>query len=153
MLRTRGHTPGLERAVERYSRLGEHGLGWCLLGLVGSLLDGSAVRRRRWRRGAITVALAYVANQLLKRVVRRPRPQLAGLPQLTQTHSQLSFPSAHSTTSFAAARVYRDLAPGGLLYAVAGSLAFSRLYLGVHYPSDVLAGATLGTVIGEAGRR
>lgn len=97
----------------------------------------------------LTVTASYGVNQALKRVVRRPRPQLENLPQLTHTMSQLSFPSAHSTTSFAAARAYRGLAPAPLLYAAAGSLALSRLYLGVHYPSDVLGGALLGTAVAE----
>ncbi len=92
-------------------------------------------------------------NQTIKGLVRRPRPRLDSLPQLTHTMSQLSFPSAHSTTGFAAARAYRGLAPAPLLYGIAGSLALSRLYLGVHYPSDVVAGAALGTAIGEVGRR
>jgi decaprenylphosphoryl-5-phosphoribose phosphatase len=48
--------------------------------------------------------------------------------------------------------VYSGLAPEGLLYAAAGAFALSRPYLGVHYPSDVLAGALLGTVVGEVAR-
>ena len=96
---------------------------------------------------------SYGANQIIKRVIRRPRPQLDGLPQLTHTMSHLSFPSAHSTTAFAAARAYRGLAPASLLYGLAGSLAASRLYLGVHYPSDVAAGALLGTTLAEVADR
>ncbi|WP_249011709.1 phosphatase PAP2 family protein [Conexibacter sp. DBS9H8] len=153
MLRTRGHTPGRDRAVGAYSALGEHALGWIALGLAGGRLSADPARAQAWRRGAGTVVAAYLANQALKRVVARPRPQLADLPPLTHTMSQLSFPSAHSTTSFAAARVYGGLAPAGALYGVAGTLALSRLYLGVHYPSDVLAGAALGSLIGELGRR
>ncbi len=101
----------------------------------------------------MTVLASYGVNQTLKQIVRRPRPQLDSLPQLTHTMSQLSFPSAHSTTSFAAARAYRGLAPAPLLYGVATSLALSRLYLGVHYPTDIVAGALLGTAIGEAASR
>ena len=96
---------------------------------------------------------SYGVNQTVKGLVRRPRPQLDALPQLTHTMSQLSFPSAHSTTGFAAARAYRGLLPAPLLYAVASSLALSRLYLGVHYPTDILAGAALGSAVGEAGTR
>jgi membrane-associated phospholipid phosphatase len=92
-------------------------------------------------------------NQTIKRVVARPRPQLDDLPQLTHTMSQLSFPSAHSTTAFAAARAYRGLAPAPLLYGLAGTLALSRVYLGVHYPSDILAGALLGHAVAEVGVR
>jgi membrane-associated phospholipid phosphatase len=100
-----------------------------------------------------TIGVAYGVNQAIKRIVHRPRPQLDNLPQLTHTMSQLSFPSAHSTTGFAAARAYRGLAPAPLLYGLAGSLALSRMYLGVHYPSDILCGALLGTGLGEAGTR
>ena len=81
--------------------------------------------------------------------MRRARPQLPGLEPLTPTVSRLSFPSAHATTSFAAARAFSAVAPGAPLYAVAGAFALSRPYLGVHYPSDVVAGAVLGTAIAE----
>ena len=136
-----------------YSRFGEHALGWLALGAVGARCARTPARRGAWRRGAYTVAASYGVNQTLKRIVRRPRPQLDNLPQLTHTMSQLSFPSAHSTTGFAAARAYRGLAPAPLLYGLAGSLAFSRMYLGVHYPSDILAGALLGSAVAGVGTR
>jgi membrane-associated phospholipid phosphatase len=114
------------------------------------LLDHDPGRRRAWRRGTQAVAAAYAANQAIKFTVRRHRPELAGLPPLTPTVSQLSFPSAHATSSFAAAGAFTGLAPAAALYAAAGAFAISRPYLGVHYPSDVLAGALLGTAIAEA---
>ena len=116
------------------------------------MLDRDRRRRRTWLRGAGAVAGAYGLNYLIKLAVRRPRPELPGLPPLTGTVSSLSFPSAHATTSFAAARVYSGLAPERLLYAAAVAFALSRPYLGVHYPSDVLAGAMLGTIVGEGAR-
>ena len=90
---------------------------------------------------------AYAINFAVKVTVHRPRPELPGLPPLTGTVSRLSFPSAHSTTSFAAARAFRGLAPAKPMYAAAVAFALSRPYLGVHYPSDVIAGAVLGTTV------
>jgi membrane-associated phospholipid phosphatase len=145
--RTRGHTPGRERAALVYSRLGEHAACWLALGMAGAVLDPE--RRALWLRGAGVVAGAYALNYAVKLAVRRPRPELSGLPALSPVVSALSFPSAHATTSFAAARVYRDLVAPSALYAAAVAFGLSRPYLGVHYPSDVAAGALLGTALGS----
>jgi hypothetical protein len=147
LARTRGHSPRADRVVAAYSRLGEHAAGWLVLGAGGALVDSRPGSRRRWLRGMSVVAGAYVANYAVKVTVRRRRPELRGLPPLTSTVSQLSFPSAHATSSFAAAYAYRGLAPAPALYGAALALAVSRPYLGVHYPSDVATGAVLGTLI------
>jgi membrane-associated phospholipid phosphatase len=147
LARTTGHTPRREQAVACFSRLGEHGALWIALGAMGSIF-APAERRASWRRGAAVVAGTYAANTALKLLVRRRRPLLAGLPPLTGTPTRLSFPSAHASTSFAGARLYTGMGlPALPLYALAGAMALSRVYLGVHYPSDVLAGAALGTGI------
>jgi undecaprenyl-diphosphatase len=153
LMRTRGHPRAVERVVGAYSRLGEHAACWLALGCAGGVADPDPERRRRWWRGAAVVAGAYAANYAVKVAVRRRRPELAGLPPLTPTVSGLSFPSAHATTSFAAARAYSGLAPCGALYAAAMAFAVSRPYLGVHYPSDVVAGAVLGTLLAKAASR
>jgi len=145
--RTRGHVPGVERVVAAFSRTGEHAAGWLALGLAGAALSHEPERRRAWLRGVRIVAASYGVNQAIKFAVRRRRPELRGLNPLTPVVTRLSFPSAHATTSFAAAAAYRPLAPSAALYAAAVALALSRPYLGVHYPSDVLAGAVLGTVV------
>ena len=151
--RTLGHTTERERAVAHFSALGQHAALWLALGSTASLL-APAERRRRWRVGTATVAGAYVLNTALKFAVQRPRPELPGLPPLVRTPTQLSFPSAHATTSFAAARAYSWAgAPRAPLYALAASLAASRLYLGVHYPSDVVAGALLVSALGALAAR
>jgi membrane-associated phospholipid phosphatase len=146
LARTRWHTPAAERAVARFSRLGEHAGIWLAIGATGAALDSD--RRSEWRRATATVAGMYALNTAIKQVVGRRRPELRGLPPLTPTPTTLSFPSAHASTSFAGARVYAQLGlPIVPLYALATGLALSRLYLGVHYPSDVLVGATLGSLV------
>ncbi len=147
--RTRGHSPRLERVVAAYSRAGEHAACWLALGLAGGLVAGEGDRRRCWLRGVGVVAGSYGINQAVKFAVRRRRPDLDGLPPLTPVVTRLSFPSAHATTSFAAARAYHRLAPAWALYLAAGAFAVSRPYLGVHYPSDVVAGAVLGSAVAE----
>jgi decaprenylphosphoryl-5-phosphoribose phosphatase len=145
--RTHGHLPALEQAVAAYSRAGEHAACWLALGLAGAAASHDPERRGAWLRGVRIVGASYAANQAIKFVVRRRRPELDGMPPLTPVVTRLSFPSAHATTSFAAARAYAGLAPAGALYAAAAAFAVSRLYLGVHYPSDVIAGAVLGTAV------
>ncbi|MGN6372715.1 MAG: phosphatase PAP2 family protein [Solirubrobacteraceae bacterium] len=148
--RTCGHTPAADRAVARFSKLGEHGAVWVAVG-VACALASSGERRRRWGSATATVAATYGLNTLVKLAVRRRRPDLPGLPPLASAPTQLSFPSAHSSTSFAAALAYRRLGvPAAPLYGLAGGLALSRLYLGLHYPSDVLAGALLGSAVAAA---
>ena len=148
-VRTWGHTPERERAVAAFSHLGEHAAVWLAIGLAGGAIDTS--RRERWGRATATVAATYALNTAIKLAVRRRRPELKGLPPLTGTPTQLSFPSAHASTSFAGALVYSRLGlPAPPLYALAAGLAVSRLYLGVHHPSDVLAGALLGTGVAIA---
>lgn len=149
-IRSTARPPGVVQAVSRFSSTGEHAALWLAVGLAGTVLD--AERRPRWRRAVIGVGGAYLANFGLKNVFRRKRPLLEGLPQLIKTPTALSFPSAHATSSFAAARAYSPLLPSGPLYAVAGAMALSRVYLGVHYPTDIVAGATFGTIMGSAAR-
>jgi undecaprenyl-diphosphatase len=149
LARTRGHPRPVEAAVAAYSHAGEHAACWLALGLAGAARGGDPGRRSAWLRGVRIVAAAYALNQSIKFTVRRRRPDLPGLPPLTSTVSRLSFPSAHATTSFAAARAYSRVAPRGALYLAALAFAASRPYLGVHYPSDVLAGAALGTALAE----
>jgi len=150
LLREDAQSAALEMPIRRFSRLGEHAAIWLALGGTGAIVDRR--QRRGWLRALGAVVVAYVLNTALKLVVRRHRPRLEELPALIATPTALSFPSAHASSSFAAARAYSALMPGAPLYAVALAMALSRVYLGVHYPSDIAAGALLGTLVGSTAR-
>jgi undecaprenyl-diphosphatase len=143
-------TPEHVRDVRRFSRLGEHGALWLALGAAGVALDDA--NRSRWARATVAVAVAYVCSTAIKLVVGRRRPAVEDLPHLMATPTGLSFPSSHASSSFAAARAYGGLLPSLPLYGTAVAMALSRVYLGVHYPSDIAAGAGVGTAIGSLGR-
>jgi membrane-associated phospholipid phosphatase len=130
-----------------FSRVGDYGFVWFALG--GTMCVLAAVERRSdWRAATGRVAAAYALNTAVKLVVRRRRPPGG----LVSTPTQLSFPSAHAATSFAGARAYsRAGGPSVALYALACGLACSRLRLGVHHRSDVVAGAVLGLLVGGTG--
>jgi membrane-associated phospholipid phosphatase len=149
-VRSMAYTPHHVRWIRRYSRLGEHAAVWLAVGVAGAGVDGG--RRGRWLRATASVGAAQLLSTSIKAAVGRRRPVVEDLPHLMVTPTGLSFPSSHSTSSFAAARAFGALLPSVPLYGAAAAMAFSRLYLGVHYPSDVAAGAALGAVVGSLGR-
>jgi len=149
LVRSAARPPALE-PIGRFSRLGEHAAVWIVLGLVGMAVDRP--RRRRWARALASVVGTYLLNTAIKGVFRRARPAFDDLPALIATPTALSFPSAHASSSFAAARAYSAMLPAAPLYATAAAMGLSRVYLGVHYPTDIAAGALLGTATGSAGR-
>jgi membrane-associated phospholipid phosphatase len=149
-VRSLAHTPETVRWVRRYSLLGEHGAVWLAGGLAGAAADRG--RRGRWLRATVCVGSAYLLSTSIKMAIGRARPVVEDLPHLMATPTGLSFPSSHSTSSFAAVQAFGGLVPRTALIGGATAMAFSRLYLGVHYPSDIAAGAALGTVIGRLGR-
>ena len=147
-MRTRGHVPAAEKAAQLIAKTGENGYLWFGIGLAGAAFD--APRRRQWLFAAAIGPVAIGLNFGIKLLVKRPRPTLEGLPPLGGAPSSLSFPSAHATASFAAATAMSRFAPELklALFGAAATMAVTRPYLGMHYPSDVVAGALLGTVMG-----
>jgi undecaprenyl-diphosphatase len=146
-MRTRGHTPGVEKAARALGRAGNNGAVWLAIGALLAIFDGS--NREAWLVCAFLGPVAIGLNYVVKLIVRRPRPVLEGLPPLGGAPSSLSFPSAHATSSFAVATAMTRVEPlGALAFVLALALALGRPYLGMHYPSDVLAGAALGVALG-----
>jgi undecaprenyl-diphosphatase len=102
---------------------------------------------------ALTAA-AHLASMGVKRVVRRPRPGAEiGVEPLVRTAGRHSFPSSHAASAAAAAVAYGALRPVGarLVPPLAAAMCVSRMVVGVHYPSDVAAGAALGAVAARLG--
>jgi undecaprenyl-diphosphatase len=148
-MRTRGHTPALERAAKLLGKAGNNGAGWFVAG--AALAAADAPRRRAWAACGLLGPAAIGVNFGIKLVAKRPRPVLEGLPALGSAPSSHSFPSAHSTSSFAVAtamtRVDRRAA---VAFIPAVAVALGRPYLGMHYPSDVAVGVGLGIALGLA---
>lgn len=148
-LRTRGHGPGTDRIVQGLGIFGELGAGWVVVAGSGAALRPE--RRRHWLAAAAAAPVAILVNYSVKLTVGRQRPLLDDHPPLARAPSKLSFPSAHSTSAVAAAVTIGRVSPSSRpwLYALAGAICLGRPYLGMHYPTDVLAGATLGYLVGR----
>lgn len=142
--------PGAGPVLPRLSRSADHGLLW--LGAAAGLaaLGGNARARRAALRGIASLGVASaVTNVLGKSAVRRQRPLLDAVPVVRQLARQpvtTSFPSGHaaSAAAFATGVALESKGWGAVVAPLALSVAASRVYTGVHYPSDVLAGAVLG---------
>ncbi|MEU8752566.1 phosphatase PAP2 family protein [Streptomyces chartreusis] len=141
-----GRDPRVAGAARALSRAGEHGALWLAAGLAGAAVDGR--RRGAWMRGTALTAGAHLVSIGVKRVVRRPRP--AHVEPRVHTLGRHSFPSSHAASATAAAVAFGALGA----YAIvppATAMCLSRLVVGVHYPSDVAAGAALGALTARVG--
>jgi undecaprenyl-diphosphatase len=137
----------VEKVAKLMGKAGNNGAVWVAVGLALAVVDSS--NREAWLICAALGPVAIGLNFVVKLVVRRRRPVLEGLPPLGGAPSSLSFPSAHATASFAVATAMTRVDPlGAVAFVLAVALALGRPYLGMHYPSDVLAGAVLGVLLG-----
>lgn len=137
--------PSVVKAANALSLFGEHAGGWIALGMLGAAVDRP--RRREWLRATAQVAFAHGASIAVKRIVGRPRPAGEGIRTLASTYGHLSFPSSHAASTTAAAVAYGRLTGQALAPVLVPPMLLSRLVLGVHYPSDVIAGSALGALV------
>lgn len=149
-------TPGRDRVLVLATRAANYSRLW--LAIAGGLvLFGGGPGRRAARDGVMAIAIAAsVANGPAKLLMRRRRPSAhESGPHLIVMPMSSSFPSGHSAAAFAfvtgACGQLPSLAPA--LAPLAGMVAYSRVHAGVHYPSDVLAGAAIGIGSGMIARR
>ena len=143
--------PGVLPVARGLSHFGEHSGGWLAVSALGAVTQPD--RRRSWLFAGAGVLVAHAVAVLIKRVVRRPRPNHPAVAVNVATPSALSFPSAHATSSTAAAVLLAPLTGLPLPLLVVPTMALSRLVLGVHYPSDVLAGTAVGAGVGQLVKR
>jgi len=132
------------------SWLGAHALVWIAIAAVLALV---------WRRPSVLLRIVLVAlaagalSSALKLLIDRPRPVGSGGPEpLVSMPTSSSMPSGHALVSFACAATLAALAPRLAipLYVLAAAIAWSRVVVGVHYPSDVIVGAALGVALATA---
>ena len=140
----------MDAVVPVITFFGNAGWMWIVMGLVFVFI-------RKYRRTGITLLAGLVVHLLtcniaLKNIICRDRPCWVNdsVELLVSNPTDYSFPSGHTMVSFVAATVLTMLHPkwGFWAYPVAALLGFSRLYLYVHFPTDVLAGAILGVIVG-----
>lgn len=140
--------PGVLAAARAMSHFGEHSLGWVAISAVGALAEPR--RRREWLTVGVGAFGAHAAAVVIKRLVRRPRPHHPAIAINVGTPSKLSFPSAHATSTTAAAVLLGRVTGLPLPAVLVPPMALSRLVLGVHYPSDVAAGVVVGAVVAKS---
>lgn len=143
--------PGVVPAARTLSLVGEHAAGWLLLAGVGAVVDTS--RRRQWLGLGAAAFTTHAASVVIKRMVRRPRPHDERIRIGVKTPSQLSFPSSHATSTTAAMLYLSRILGASWPLSVVPIMMMSRMVLGVHYPTDVTAGALLGAAGAEIIRK
>lgn len=143
------HEEWLDAVMIFVTTLGNGGFIWIVLSVVLIVIP----RTRKCGLGMLlAMAITFLlGNLILKNIIARPRPFAVdtSVMLLIPKPSEYSFPSGHTSSSFAAActlyAYYRK--PGVAALLVAGMIAFSRMYLFVHYPTDILGGMLIGGLI------
>jgi membrane-associated phospholipid phosphatase len=145
------HRRGALRVARALSYFGEHSLGWLAVSAIGAIAQPA--KRRSWLVAGAGAFAAHAAAVVIKRVVRRPRPHHPAVAVNVGTPSSLSFPSAHATSTTAAAVLLGRATGLPLPVMLVPPMALSRVLLGVHYPSDVATGVAVGAAVAAVAAR
>jgi undecaprenyl-diphosphatase len=141
-------TPSLDPIFRRLSRASDYKALWIATSAAVALFDGQRGRRAAVRCLATVGATSVLADLIAKLVFPRPRPDATSLPpeRAARRPTSSSFPSGHAASAFAFATAFTQVYPllGLPVSALAAAVSYARIHTGVHYPSDVVAGALMG---------
>lgn len=139
----------MDKLMPVVSFLGNVGIFWIVIAVA--MMISKKYRKYGFRMAAALIICVLVGNLIIKNIVMRSRPCWINesFALLIKNPPDYSFPSGHTTSSFAAAfaAAKADKKIGVVSYIVAVMIAFSRMYLYVHFPTDILGGVVLGTLI------
>jgi diacylglycerol kinase family enzyme/membrane-associated phospholipid phosphatase len=154
----RSHTPQLDRIIPALSRAANNSTLWLGIAVPLAIFGGRRGKRGALRGAGSIATTSLLVNQGVKRVVRRPRPSLRHVPAVRRLAVQpltTSFPSGHAASAGAftagVGAELPQLVP--LIGPLAAAVAYSRVYVGVHYPADVAVGAAVGVGMAFGTRR
>lgn len=152
--RLRG-SPGVDRAMYALSQAGNHSMLWHGINLVDAVANGRAGRRRAVRRSVVIGVEQAVVNGPVKMVFRRTRPgHVTDHPHDLRTPRTSSFPSGHASAGACAATLLTaDVGAGPLWFGLAAAVAWSRVHVGAHHPSDVVGGFVTGRTLARVAAR